>query len=234
MGTRPAFTAPLALNPATRGAHRALCMPRRRRARSALPQHSHLLASPRDSSSAAHIEGKSERPDETKGETKLAVPWKNPSVPVYTASCYSTELARGNFNIVTYAMPCSIGVHPRWAVALYVGTLTWATVQKTGKLRLGVLAARHAALVDVFGRAGGRELDKPAEAQALGFRVGVTVDRVPYLMDSAGYIDLAVEQWVPCGDHDLAVCDMTGSESLAPDDAGDELSTGTLRALGLL
>jgi flavin reductase (DIM6/NTAB) family NADH-FMN oxidoreductase RutF len=141
-------------------------------------------------------------------------PWQLIPSVCYAVATYSNELGRGNFNIATYVTPCGLGTSPKFAVAFYVGTLSWTTVKQTGVARLVVLAERHAALVPLFGRRCGRDVDKLREALTLGFDVSETDDRVPFLPDSPGFVDIKVDEWIDCGDHELAVCSTMKFRSL--------------------
>lgn len=160
------------------------------------------------------------------------IPWASPSVPVYTISTYNKDLQRGNFNIATYLTPCALKPPQKYVIALYVDTLTWKTVKATSRLRLSIMSERHKNLLELFGKTSGYQVDKVLEAKTRGFSLGETGDNVPYLVDSAGYVDLIVDQWTPCGDHDLAFCSVVSTRILA--DADPVLTTGALRDAGLL
>lgn len=140
-------------------------------------------------------------------------------------------------NVLTYCTPLGLGPAPKWAVALYVGTLTWTSVKQLGKVRLAMMSEHHATLVGLFGRTSGRVVDKLTEAAQMGFNVDTTEDGVPYLADSPGYIDLVVNQWVDCGDHELAICSTASTAELnsgTSDGESPVLTTGKLRDMGIL
>lgn len=163
--------------------------------------------------------------------------WANVPAPVYSACTFSSEVGHGNFNVLTYCTPLGLGATPKWAVALYVGTLTWTNVKQLGVVRLVVLAEHHAPLVGLFGKTSGRVIDKTTEARDMGFNVVTSEDGVPYLTDSPGYVDLVVDQWVDCGDHELAICSTISSVQSGSDDVeyhSPVLTTGKLREMGIL
>jgi flavin reductase (DIM6/NTAB) family NADH-FMN oxidoreductase RutF len=167
----------------------------------------------------------------TDAATLTPAPWQLAPAVCYAIATFSNELGRGNFNIATYVTPCGLGLLPRFAVALYVGTLSWTTVRQTGLARLVLLTEKHAELVPLFGKRCGREVDKVAEALALGFEVSETDDGVPFLPDSLGFIDVKVDQWVDCGDHELAICSTIKHASLDHEDSA-VLTTTYLREHG--
>lgn len=102
--------------------------------------------------------------------------------------------------------------------------------RQTGALRLVLLPASHAALVDVFGRASGRDVDKHRVVERMGFDVALCGRGVPYF-EGVGYVDLAVEQWVDCDEHEMAVC---GTVAVVDGRQDEVLTTGLLREMGIL
>jgi flavin reductase (DIM6/NTAB) family NADH-FMN oxidoreductase RutF len=161
--------------------------------------------------------------------------WARAPVPVYSVCTASSEVGRGNLNIATYVTPCGLGAAPKFAVALYVGTLTWVNVKQTGRARLALLAEKHLPLVALFGGTSGRAVDKCAEAVAMGFDVAYTEGGVPFLADGPGFVDVVVDSWVDCGDHELAICATVSSTELgAAGAAGAVLTTALLREQGVM
>lgn len=157
-------------------------------------------------------------------------PWALAPAPVYTLITTSRELGRPNFNIATYVTPLSLGALPRFAASLLRTSLTYVNARQTGAMRLVLLPASHAALVDVFGRASGRDVDKLGVAEEMGFAVALCGRGVPFF-EGVGYVDLDVEQWVDCDEHDMAVC---GTVAVVEGRQGEVLTTGLLREMGIL
>jgi flavin reductase (DIM6/NTAB) family NADH-FMN oxidoreductase RutF len=138
-------------------------------------------------------------------------------------------------NIATYVTPCGLGSSPKFAVALYVGTLTWVNVKQRGRARLALLSEMHLPLVTLFGKASGRDIDKVSEALNLGFEVDYTDDDVPFLRDGPGYVDVRVDSWIDCGDHELAICSTVSSTESTPASSSDAImTTGFLRERGVM
>jgi flavin reductase (DIM6/NTAB) family NADH-FMN oxidoreductase RutF len=170
--------------------------------------------------------------DRNANVSPAATPWQLAPAPVYAICTTSSEIGRPNMNILTYITPCGLGPSPRFAVALLEGTLTWVSVKQTGSARLMLLAEGHAELVPVLGQLSGRDVDKIAEVRALGYEVQESQDGVPFLPGSLGYMDVVVDEWIDCGDHELAVCSTVGYRLLAHDKK--PLTTGFLRNANIL
>lgn len=164
--------------------------------------------------------------------------WARAPVPVYSVGTLSAELGRGNLNVATYVTACGLGDAPRLAVALYVGTLTWVNVKQRGRARLSLLSEKHLPLVTLFGKASGRDIDKVAEALRMGFDVRCEEYGMPFVADGLGYVDVEVETWVDCGDHELAICSTKGSvellETVREEGPDAVMTTGYLRKRGVL
>lgn len=161
-------------------------------------------------------------------------PWQQVSTPVHSVCTYSSELGRGNMNLLTYMSPCGIGPRPKFAVALYIGTLTWVSAKQKGKIRVSFLTENHAPLFSLFGKRSGRDVDKVAEAREMGFNISCTNDGVPFPSDCIGYVDLSVDQWIDLDDHELAICSTVSHRTLVPSTGINPtaLTTGYLRANG--
>jgi flavin reductase (DIM6/NTAB) family NADH-FMN oxidoreductase RutF len=170
--------------------------------------------------------------DRDAGTVTGSTPWQLAPAPVYAICTTSSEIGRPNMNILTYTTPCGLGPSPRFAVALLVGTLTWVSVKQTGNARLMLLAEGHAELVPLLGQLSGRDVDKIAEVRALGHEVQESHDGVPFLPGSLGYMDVVVDEWIDCGDHELAVCSTVGYRLLAHNQK--PLTTGFLRNANIL
>lgn len=142
-------------------------------------------------------------------------------------------------NIVTYASPVAIQPTRCYAVALYRDTLSWENMKKTRHGVLQILQQQHAPLVQLLGKESGHEVDKMAELQQQGFKLagrhGVMV-----LEDAFGIIRLqVVGDFVPCGDHDVAICqvvswDMLGEEAPSAAAGLSPLYTTYLKEKGYL
>jgi flavin reductase (DIM6/NTAB) family NADH-FMN oxidoreductase RutF len=170
--------------------------------------------------------------DRNASVSPAATPWQLAPAPVYAICTTSSEIGRPNMNILTYITPCGLGPSPRFAVALLVGTLTWVSVKQTGCARLMLLAEGHAELVPLLGQLSGRDVDKIAEVRALGYEVQESQDGVPFLPGSLGYMDVVVDEWIDCGDHELAICSTIGYRLLAHNQK--PLTTGFLRNANIL
>lgn len=186
----------------------------------------------------AQLVGDDRRNHSTNGSSVAAkrpvVPWQLVSTPVYTVCTYSSELGRGNMNLLTYMSPCGLGTKPKFSVALYVGTLTWVTVKQMRRLRVAFLTENHAPLFALLGKQSGRDVDKVTEARSLGYDIAMTSDKVPYPRDSLGYVDLTVDNWIDAGDHEIAICSTVSHETFQHDDKqiAAALTTGHLRENG--
>lgn len=139
-------------------------------------------------------------------------------------------------NIATYTTPLSIGASPTFALSLLRGTLTWVNAKQLRRARLTLLSESHLPLVTLFGRSSGRDVDKVASARDMGFAIGTTTDGVPFLEDAQGYVDLHVEDWVECGEHELAICSTEGFTELGDGGGGRDavMTTAFLREKGVM
>jgi hypothetical protein len=115
---------------------------------------------------------------------------------------------------------------------LFRGTLSAERFLAAGRGTLSVLALRHAALFQILGKTSGRDVDKLAEIQALGFSFR-DFGGAPALADCVGVFELvAAGPPTRCGDHDAVLCAVGAWEGR---DAGAApLYTGDLRAKGLM
>lgn len=136
-------------------------------------------------------------------------------------------------NITTYCSAVSLGPPaPRYAIGLFVDTLTWDNFVIGNRGVLQVLTSKQADVVPLLGKQSGRNVDKIRALRELGHAVieweGHAILRdcaAAMLVESAGNL-------LSCGDHDLAVCDVRAvyGESVG----GDFLYTGPLRDAGVI
>lgn len=141
------------------------------------------------------------------------------SVPVYslsTASSPDPSSSQGpleTLNLVTYAAPISIQPR-RFALGLYIGTLSHDNFRQTNRGVLQVLRKRHAPLFHLLGKTSGRTTDKVQAVQEQGFKV-VQRYGLPTLADAACVMELrAASEFINCGDHDVVICDVVSYENI--------------------
>ncbi|KAI8470247.1 MAG: hypothetical protein J3K34DRAFT_421063 [Monoraphidium minutum] len=161
-----------------------------------------------------------------------APPFTSLSTPVYSLSSRGAGGGAPTLNIVTYASPVAIAPVRKYAVGLYVGTLSWQNVKETGHCALQILQQSHSSLVPLLGKRSGRDVDKLAEVERLGFSLKDAFG-LPVLADAAGILELRVSSdFIPCGDHDVVVCDVVAWRDAAGPRA--PLYTAYLKQTGLL
>ncbi|KAF8066304.1 BZW1 [Scenedesmus sp. PABB004] len=137
------------------------------------------------------------------------------STPVYSlASRGAAPGSRATLNMITYASPIALRPRRKFALGLYVQSLTYANVKETGRAVLQILPQTAAALTQLLGKTSGRDADKVAELAALGWAVTEEFG-LPVLADAIGVVDLRVEtDFIPAGDHEVVVCDVAGWKTL--------------------
>jgi flavin reductase (DIM6/NTAB) family NADH-FMN oxidoreductase RutF len=154
-------------------------------------------------------------------------PYAALSTPVYALGTPAPAGERPTLCLITYAAP--IALEPRhFALSLYRGTLSAERFLAAGRGTLSVLALRHAPLFQILGKTSGRDVDKIAAMEALGFAFE-DFGGAPALADCVGVFELtAVGAPTRCGDHDVVLCAVGAWEGR---DAGAApLYTGDLRA----
>ena len=139
-------------------------------------------------------------------------------------------------NITTY---CSaVGIKPvrRYALGLYVGTLSRENFKATGAGVLQILNRNQAGAIDLLGRRSGRDVDK---IDLLERDHGLEVERwhgIPIIRGCTAGLLLKLGESMngahDCGDHDIVLCDVC--DVYAGDRAAPVLTTGFLRDRGLL
>ncbi|KAH8075335.1 hypothetical protein JL721_1338 [Aureococcus anophagefferens] len=140
-----------------------------------------------------------------------------------------------NMNICTYATPVGIRPQRRWTLSLYRGTRSHANFAARRRGVLQLLREAHAPATHALGGVSAARVgavDKAAACEALGLEwetCGDWDERV--LPGCAAYLRLvAVDGSVDCGDHEVFICRVAGGFG----DAGNHLTTGELRRLGLI
>ncbi|GBF94208.1 hypothetical protein Rsub_06478 [Raphidocelis subcapitata] len=161
-----------------------------------------------------------------------APPFTKLNTPVYSLSSSGPGGGSPTLNIVTYASPIAIKPARKYALGLYVGTLSWQNVRDTGRCVLQILQQSHSPLVPLLGKRSGRDVDKLREIEAMGFNVASAFG-LPVLADHAGLMELRVaSDFIPCGDHETVICDVVGWQDAKGPAA--PLYTAYLRQTGFL
>mmetsp|Transcript_34856 Transcript_34856/g.71134 ORF Transcript_34856/g.71134 Transcript_34856/m.71134 type:complete len:225 (+) Transcript_34856:3-677(+) len=186
-------------------------------------------------------------------------------VPTFSLSTSSggdddASSSSSTMNILTYASPVAIKPHRMWSISLYKGTLSHENFIKEKRGILQLLRPAHALckgdgegdasgkLIRVLGGSSGRDVDKQAMCEELGFAWkplecnGETNDIADWpqvLPHCVYYLKLElVGEMIDCGSHDVALCRVV--EMVSEDDsinAADELdyiSTRTLREMDII
>ncbi|KAH8064755.1 hypothetical protein JL722_1636 [Aureococcus anophagefferens] len=171
------------------------------------------------------------------GAAALSVSRAPLKAPLLSSPVYSLATLNGddstNMNICTYATPVGIRPQRRWTLSLYRGTRSHANfAARRGVLQL--LREAHAPATHAGRRVRwrGSAPSTRAAREALGLdweACGDWDERV--LPGCAAYLRLvAVDGSVDCGDHEVFICRVAGGFG----DAGNHLTTGELRRLGLI
>lgn len=171
----------------------------------------------------------------------------SPLIDVPTFSL-STAGDSSTMNILTYASPVAIKPHRMWSISLYKGTLSHENFAKEKRGMLQLLRPAHASCIRGLGGSSGRDFDKQAMCEKLGFPWqslecnGETNDNANWpqvLPHCAYYLRLElVGEMIDCGSHDVALCRVV--DMVSEDDstnAADELeyiSTRTLREMDII
>eukprot|EP00877_Chromochloris_zofingiensis_P004067 jgi/Chrzof1/13661/Cz08g07050.t1 len=121
------------------------------------------------------------------------------STPVYSLVTRSEDGLKANMNIVTYASPIAIQPQRKYALGLYIGTLSWENMHQTHKGVLQILQRQHSPLINLLGKQSGHDVDKVKEVEQLGF--GLTdAFGMPVLEDCFGAMELQVaSDFITCG-----------------------------------
>ncbi|KAH8084526.1 hypothetical protein JL720_8027 [Aureococcus anophagefferens] len=173
------------------------------------------------------------------GAAALSVSRAPLEAPLLSSPVYSLATLNGddstNMNICTYATPVGIRPQRRWTLSLYRGTRSHANFAARRRGVLQLLREAHAPATHALGGVSAARVgavDKAAACEALGLdweACGDWDERV--LPGCAAYLRLvAVDGSVDCGDHEVFICRVAGGFG----DAGNHLTTGELRRLGLI
>ncbi len=100
-----------------------------------------------------------------------APPFTLLSTPVYSLSTRGADGGAQTLNIITYASPIALRPQRKYALGLYIESLTWQNVRETGRAVLQILQQCHSPLVPLLGKRSGRDVDKLKEVKELGFEV---------------------------------------------------------------
>jgi len=237
---RPAAAAPLAAAAGGPRARRRRSLPREQQLSNGGWRGAAFAAAPvvLAAAAAAGAPGASSQPTQPP-----LPPYSLLSTPVYAlATAAGPGRADSTLSLVTYAAPISLKPR-RYAVGLYVGTLSHANFLATGAGLLQILAEQHAPLLPLLGKCSGRDVDKAAAAAAAGHAVGWRCFlssgdapgelEVPMLEGAVGWMLLRpAAPLVPAGDHVVAICDVAAFGTLHA--SSPPLYTARLRELGLL
>ena len=137
-------------------------------------------------------------------------------------------------NILTYASFCSVSPR-RMSLSLYKDTLSREFFMKKKSGVLQVLIKEQAELFQLLGKTSGRHCDKIKSIESMGYNVKQWGSEL-VMNESAGYLSLeAMSDFIPCGDHDVVICDVKAYANRLGEDRADQiLHTADLRSLGLI
>lgn len=172
-------------------------------------------------------------------------------VPVYSLSTRGGGGERDTMNVLTYATPVAARPARMWCVSLFRGTASHANFARERRGILQLLGPDHlergdGELVRLLGGTSGREADKRAVCEELGFPWQRPPDcegddgttAWPDVLPSCVYhlkLEL-VGDLIDCGSHDVALCEIKSMNSEG-NDASDELgyiSSRQLRNEGII
>lgn len=163
-------------------------------------------------------------------------PYSLLSTPVYSLSTAGDAEGRNaTLNMMTYASPVALRPKRFYAIGLYKQTLSYENMAKTRTGVLQILQQQHAQHFQLLGKTSGRDVDKIAALRSAGVRL-TTRHGLTVLEDSLGIMHLRmVGDFTPCGDHEVAVCEMVSWETLATEpEQRNPLYTGFLKEQGYL
>lgn len=137
-------------------------------------------------------------------------------------------------NLLTYTSPCSVSPR-RMSLSLYKDTLSRELFMKKGSGVLQLLTKKHMDLFQLLGKTSGRQVDKIQNVQEMGCRIKEWCSE-SVLDDAASFLALeAASDYIPCGDHDVVICNVTSCDNQLDEGRADEiLYTADLRARGLI
>eukprot|EP00879_Flechtneria_rotunda_P033163 GHRR01036704.1.p1 GENE.GHRR01036704.1~~GHRR01036704.1.p1 ORF type:complete len:140 (+),score=35.26 GHRR01036704.1:419-838(+) len=138
-------------------------------------------------------------------------------------------------NMITYASPIALRPQRKYALGLYVQSMTYKNMKETGRGVLQILQECHAPLTQLLGKTSGKDTDKLAQLQSMGIRISEAYG-LPILADAVGIMDLkVVSDFICAGDHEVVICDVVDFETLSPvGGRSTALYTGYLREIGLI
>ncbi|WIA22781.1 hypothetical protein OEZ86_009734 [Tetradesmus obliquus] len=156
------------------------------------------------------------------------------STPVYSLSS-ANAAGKTTLNMITYASPIALRPQRKYALGLYVQSMSYQNVKETGRAVLQILQEPHAKLTQLLGKTSGRDVDKVAQLQQQGFAVSEEYG-LPVLADAVGVMELkVVSDFIPAGDHEVVVCDVVAWKQLQEDSSSAQpLYSGFLRDNGFL
>ena len=187
-----------------------------------------------------------------------------PTFSLSTSGDNASSSSSSTMNILTYASPVSIKPHRMWSISLYKGTLSHENFTKQRRGILQLLRPEHALckggdgdgnsnslsgeLIRVLGGSSGKEIDKKAMCEQLGFPWetlkcnGGTIDNDVWpqvLPRCVYYLKLElVGEMIDCGSHDVALCRVvemvSGDDSINAADELDYISTRSLRDMDII
>ncbi|KAF6265514.1 hypothetical protein COO60DRAFT_1478956 [Scenedesmus sp. NREL 46B-D3] len=155
------------------------------------------------------------------------------STPVYSLSS-ANAAGKTTLNMITYASPIALRPQRKYALGLYVQSMTYQNIKETGRAVLQVLQEPHAQLTQLLGKTSGRDIDKVAQLQQLGFSVGEEYG-LPVLADAVGVMELkVVSDFIPAGDHEVVVCDVVSWKHRQQGEGDDAAATSAPLYTGYL
>ena len=117
-----------------------------------------------------------------------------------------------SMNIVTFATPVSVAPPKLWIVSLYRNTKTRQAFLEYGEGVLQLLTPSHKHLVPLLGKRSGYEegYSKREACQEIGLD-WVGGNEMDLLPACASYIQLKLLSTSDAGDHEIALCQVTGT-----------------------
>jgi flavin reductase (DIM6/NTAB) family NADH-FMN oxidoreductase RutF len=156
--------------------------------------------------------------------------------PVYALATLNKD-GSTNMNIVTYATPVSIRPDRVWSLGIYKDTLTKDNLLRNPVCILQLLTESQANVVTVLGGSSGRNVDKRGKCASLGFEwISLAKDSDVEVMEGcAHYLKLSIQGGlVDAGSHLVVPYCQVDEMYTEEDNSGVQLSTGKLRALGII
>ena len=122
-------------------------------------------------------------------------------------------------NIVTYAMPVSIGPPKLWAISLFKNTFTQELFCTSGKGILQLLQKDQYPLIPILGKQSGKDIDKAQACADAGWKWASIMDNdndnsCPILPGCSLYLEMEIVPTQPmldAGDHWVVLCQVTNT-----------------------